>query len=170
MLWGQFVPLIWIKWNNDTWLNHLNEMSFNLIRTSLFPWFESNWILMFDLFQFLTPMKWRISWCSMKMRPRCCLIIWVLPCMWPVDCVMYWTKDMQSVLYTVFKMSIQGKSKMVNWINLAVIPRCGAIDMNIKKLACCARQNKLKLYEGADGEFMVKCNQANCSEEGETKD
>ena len=77
---------------------------------------------------------------------------------------------MQSVLYTVFKMSIQGKSKMVNWINLAVIPRCGAIDMNIKKLACCARQNKLKLYEGADGEFMVKCNQANCSEEGKTKD
>ena len=42
--------------------------------------------------------------------------------------------------------------------------------MNIKKLACCARQNKLKLYEGTDGEFMVKCNQANCSKVRETKD
>ena len=122
---------------------------------------ESNWIMMLELSQVLTPIKWRLSWWYMKMRPPCCLIIWVLSRMWTVDCVIYWT---DCAVHCPFKASPEWSTELT----LRLFH--GAIDMNIKKLTCCARQNKLKLYEGADGEFMVKCNQANCSKEGKTKD
>ena len=135
--------------------------------TYLFPWFDSNEIMTEESSQFLDINEMAIT--LMIHEYEIC-VVWLSESH-HVNCRLCHSLNISyAPCCSLLKISIQARSWMVKWINLAVIPWQCHIYVNFKEIDLHKKLTRtleqIEVYEAADGEFMVNVlANANCSNE-----